>query len=144
MASETTGEGSSDGDKAARRPLTEEEKLQQVKRSESVHQVTVFVIVTIGCCSKPELVWKFSVFYTCHTKVVILIYKKKFVRLEELMRVKQAERRQREQDEELEREKQRRKQGQELQQIRQKLQDDEMKKLADQRRREKMEDKLAR
>lgn len=66
------------------------------------------------------------------------------LRLEELMRVKQAERRQREQDEELEREKQRRKQGQELQQIRQKLQDDDMKKLAEQRRREKMEDKLAR
>ena len=65
-------------------------------------------------------------------------------RLEELMRMKQAERRQREQDEELEREKQRRKQGQELQQIRQKLQDDDMKKLAEQRRREKMEDKLAR
>lgn len=73
LAPETTGEGSSDGDKAAKRPLTEEEKLQQVKRSESVHQVTISVIVTIGCCSKPKLVWKFSVFYTCHTKVVILI-----------------------------------------------------------------------
>uniref|UniRef100_A0A3B5KQ08 UBX domain protein 1 n=1 Tax=Xiphophorus couchianus TaxID=32473 RepID=A0A3B5KQ08_9TELE len=65
-------------------------------------------------------------------------------RLEELMRVKQAERRERERAEEVEREKQRRRQGQELQQIRQKIQDDEMKKLADQRRREKMEDKLAR
>ncbi|XP_054595110.2 UBX domain-containing protein 1 isoform X1 [Nothobranchius furzeri] len=65
-------------------------------------------------------------------------------RLEELMRVKQAERRERERAEEVEKEKQRRKQGQELQQIRQKLQDDDMKKLADQRRREKMEDKLAR
>ncbi|KAM6924168.1 UBX domain-containing protein 1 [Xenentodon cancila] len=65
-------------------------------------------------------------------------------RLEELMRVKQAERRERERAEEVEREKQRRRQGQELQQIRQKLQDDEMKKIADQRRREKMEDKLAR
>ncbi|CAJ1058711.1 UBX domain-containing protein 1 isoform X2 [Xyrichtys novacula] len=65
-------------------------------------------------------------------------------RLEELMRVKQAERRERERAEELEKEKQRRRQGQELQQIRQKMQDDEMKKLADQRRREKMEDKLAR
>ncbi|XP_026185551.1 UBX domain-containing protein 1 isoform X2 [Mastacembelus armatus] len=65
-------------------------------------------------------------------------------RLEELMRVKQAERRERERAEEVEREKQRRRQGQELQQIRQKLQDDDMKKLADQRRREKMEDKLAR
>lgn len=92
----TTGEGSSDGDNTSKKPLTEEEKLQQVKR------------------------------------------------LEELMRVKQAERRQREQDEELEREKTRRKQGQELQQIRQKMQDDEMKKIADMRRREKMEDKLAR
>uniref|UniRef100_A0A3Q3W5G0 UBX domain protein 1 n=1 Tax=Mola mola TaxID=94237 RepID=A0A3Q3W5G0_MOLML len=91
------GDGSfTDGENGSKRPLTEEEKLEQVKR------------------------------------------------LEELMRMKQAERRQREQDEELEREKQRRKQGQELQQIRQKLQDDDMKKLAEQRRKEKMEDKLAR
>lgn len=60
------------------------------------------------------------------------------------MRVKQAERRERERAEEVEKEKQRRRQGQELQQIRQKLQDDDMKKLAEQRRREKMEDKLAR
>ncbi|XP_068596526.1 UBX domain-containing protein 1 [Brachionichthys hirsutus] len=65
-------------------------------------------------------------------------------RLEELMRVKQAERRQREREEELEREKQRRKHGQELQQIRQKLQENDMKKLTDDRRREKMEDKMAR
>lgn len=65
-------------------------------------------------------------------------------RLEELMRVKQAERRERERAEEVEREKVRRRQGQELQQIRQKMQDDEMKKIADQRRKEKMEDKLAR
>uniref|UniRef100_A0A3P8VAI5 UBX domain protein 1 n=1 Tax=Cynoglossus semilaevis TaxID=244447 RepID=A0A3P8VAI5_CYNSE len=65
-------------------------------------------------------------------------------RLEELMRSKQAERRERERAEEVDREKQRRKHGQELQQVRQKLQDDEMKKLADQRRKEKMEDKLAR
>ncbi|XP_034037763.1 UBX domain-containing protein 1 [Thalassophryne amazonica] len=65
-------------------------------------------------------------------------------RLEELMRVKQAERRERERAEEVEREKQRRKQGQELQQIRQKLHEEDMKKLAEQRRREKMEDKLAR
>lgn len=65
-------------------------------------------------------------------------------RLEELMRVKQAERRERERAEEIEREKQRRRTGQELQQIRQKIQDDDMKKLADQRRKEKMEDKLAR
>lgn len=60
------------------------------------------------------------------------------------MRVKQAERRERERAEEVEREKQRRRQGQELQQIRQKIQDDDMKKLAEQRRREKMEDKMAR
>lgn len=60
------------------------------------------------------------------------------------MRSKQAERRERERAEEVDREKQRRKHGQELQQVRQKLQDDEMKKLADQRRKEKMEDKLAR
>uniref|UniRef100_A0AAV2MK95 UBX domain-containing protein 1 n=1 Tax=Knipowitschia caucasica TaxID=637954 RepID=A0AAV2MK95_KNICA len=65
-------------------------------------------------------------------------------RLEELMRIKQAERREREKAEEIEREKTRRKHGQELQQIRQKIQDDDMKKLADQRRKEKMEDKLAR
>ncbi|XP_041800750.1 UBX domain-containing protein 1 [Chelmon rostratus] len=98
-----TAEGSADADgshsgdeKSAKRPMTEEEKLEQVKR------------------------------------------------LEELMRVKQAERREREREEELEREKLRRRQGQELQQIRQKLQEDDMKKLAEQRRREKMEDKLAR
>lgn len=60
------------------------------------------------------------------------------------MRVKQAERRQREQEEELEREIQRRKHGQELQKVRQKLQDDEIKTLTEQRRKEKMEDKLAR
>ncbi|XP_046876863.1 UBX domain-containing protein 1 [Hypomesus transpacificus] len=64
-------------------------------------------------------------------------------RLEELMRVKQEERRERERAEEVEREKQRRKQGQELLHIKQKLQDDEMKKLAELRRREKMEDKMA-
>lgn len=64
-------------------------------------------------------------------------------RLEELMRVKQEERRERERKDEVEREKQRRKQGQELLQIKQKLQEDEMKKLADDRRREKMEDRLA-
>ncbi|XP_037117747.1 UBX domain-containing protein 1 isoform X1 [Syngnathus acus] len=65
-------------------------------------------------------------------------------RLEELMRLKQAERRERERAEELEKEKQRRKQGQELQQIRNKLHDDDMKKLAELRQREKMEDKMAR
>ena len=59
------------------------------------------------------------------------------------MRVKQEERRERERAEEVEREKQRRKQGQELLHIKQKLQDDEMKKLAELRRREKMEDKMA-
>lgn len=98
-----TAEGTAGGDSSfiensdgVKRPMTEEEKLEQVKR------------------------------------------------LEELMRVKQAERREREREEELEREKQRRKQGQELQQIRQKLQEDDMKKLAEQRRREKMEDKMAR
>ncbi|XP_019948489.1 UBX domain-containing protein 1 [Paralichthys olivaceus] len=83
-------------DESSNQPMTEEEKLEQVKR------------------------------------------------LEELMRVKQAERRERERAEEVEREKHRRRQGQELQQIRQKLQDDDMKKLADQRRKEKMEDKMAR
>lgn len=59
------------------------------------------------------------------------------------MRVKQEERRERERKDEVEREKQRRKQGQELLQIKSKLQEDEMKKLADDRRREKMEDRLA-
>uniref|UniRef100_UPI0037E72CA3 UBX domain-containing protein 1 n=1 Tax=Semicossyphus pulcher TaxID=241346 RepID=UPI0037E72CA3 len=97
-----TAEGIADGDNlietedGVKRPMTEEERLEQVRR------------------------------------------------LEELMRVKQAERRERERAEELDREKQRRRQGQELQQIRQKIQDDDMKKLAEQRRREKMEDKLAR
>ncbi|XP_068440720.1 UBX domain-containing protein 1 [Clinocottus analis] len=91
------GEGSYDGDDtSARMPMSEDEKLEQVRR------------------------------------------------LEELMRVKQAERRERERAEELEREKQRRKDGQELQHIRQKLQDDDMKKLSDQRMKEKMEDKMAR
>lgn len=91
------GEGSYDGDDtSARMPMSEEEKLEQVRR------------------------------------------------LEELMRVKQAERRERERAEELEREKQRRRDGQELQHIRQKLQDDDMKKLSDQRMKEKMEDKMAR
>lgn len=59
------------------------------------------------------------------------------------MKARQEERRERERQEEIEREKQRRKQGQELLQVKQKLQEDEMKKLADQRRREKMEDRLA-
>lgn len=66
-----------------------------------------------------------------------------FIRLEDLMKARQEERRERERQEGIEREKQRRKQGQELLQVRQKLQDDEMKKLADQRRKEKMEDRLA-
>ncbi len=64
-------------------------------------------------------------------------------RLEDLMKVRQEERRERERKEEIEREKQRRKQGQELLHVKQKIQDDEMKKLADQRMKEKMEDKLA-
>lgn len=59
------------------------------------------------------------------------------------MKARQEERRERERQEEVDREKQRRKHGQELLQVKQKLQDDEMKKLADLRRREKMEDKLA-
>ncbi|XP_056295984.1 UBX domain-containing protein 1 isoform X2 [Pseudoliparis swirei] len=91
------GKGScEDDDTSARMPMSEEEKLDQVRR------------------------------------------------LEELMRVKQAERRERERVEEMEREKQRRKQGQEMQHIRQKLQDDDMKKLTDKRMKEKMEDKMAR
>ncbi|XP_050982978.1 UBX domain-containing protein 1 [Labeo rohita] len=69
--------------------------------------------------------------------------KEQVKRLEELMKARQEERRERERKDEIEREKQRRKQGQELLQVKQKLQDDEMKKLADQRRREKMEDRLA-
>ncbi|TRY54701.1 hypothetical protein DNTS_031236 [Danionella cerebrum] len=69
--------------------------------------------------------------------------KEQVKRLEELMKARQEERRERERQDEIDREKQRRKQGQELLQVRQKLQDDEMKKLADQRRKEKMEDKLA-
>ncbi|XP_012696346.1 UBX domain-containing protein 1 [Clupea harengus] len=69
--------------------------------------------------------------------------KEQVKRLEDLMRVKQEERRERERKEELEREKQRRKTGQELLQIKQRLQDDEMKKLADHRKKEKMEDRAA-
>lgn len=41
LASETTGEGSSNGDNASKKPLTEEEKLLQVKRSESAHQISL-------------------------------------------------------------------------------------------------------
>ncbi|KAG1962593.1 UBX domain-containing protein [Pimephales promelas] len=69
--------------------------------------------------------------------------KEQVKRLEELMKARQEERRERERQEEVDREKQRRKHGQELLQVKQKLQDDEMKKLAELRRREKMEDKLA-
>lgn len=99
-SSEFTGDGAEDDNMiedgaGGRRPMTEEERNQQVKR------------------------------------------------LEELMRVKQEERRERERKDEVEREKQRRKQGQELLQVKQKLAEDEMKKLADDRRREKMEDRLA-
>ncbi|CDQ83633.1 UBX domain-containing protein 1 [Oncorhynchus mykiss] len=64
-------------------------------------------------------------------------------RLEELMRVKQEERRERERAEEVDREKQRRRQGQELLQVKQKLQEDEMKKMVDLRQREKNDDKMA-
>lgn len=95
---ESTEDGDGDGmiqDGDSRRPMTDEERKEQVKR------------------------------------------------LEELMRVKQEERRERERKDEVEREKQRRRQGQELLQIKSKLQEDEMKKLADDRRREKMEDRLA-
>lgn len=59
------------------------------------------------------------------------------------MRVKQEERRERERAEEVDREKQRRRQGQELLQVKQKLQEDEMKKMVDLRRREKNDDKMA-
>ncbi|XP_056113276.1 UBX domain-containing protein 1 isoform X2 [Rhinichthys klamathensis goyatoka] len=69
--------------------------------------------------------------------------KEQVKRLEDLMKARQEERRERERQEEVDREKQRRKHGQELLQVKQKLQDDEMKKLADMRRKEKMEDKLA-
>ncbi|XP_056625289.1 UBX domain-containing protein 1 [Triplophysa dalaica] len=69
--------------------------------------------------------------------------KEQVKRLEDLMKMRQEERRERERQEEIDREKQRRKQGQEILQVKQKLQDDEMKKLAELRRREKMEDRLA-
>lgn len=69
--------------------------------------------------------------------------KEQVKRLEELMKVRQEERRERQRQEEIEREKQRRKQGQELLHVKQKLQEDEMKKIAEMRRREKLEDKLA-
>ncbi|XP_051900911.1 LOW QUALITY PROTEIN: UBX domain-containing protein 1 [Pristis pectinata] len=66
--------------------------------------------------------------------------KEQLRRLEELMKQRQLEREEREKKEEINREKQRRKQGQELSMIRQKLQEEEMKKIAEDRRKEKLED----
>ncbi|MBN3277703.1 UBXN1 protein, partial [Polyodon spathula] len=65
-------------------------------------------------------------------------------RLEELMRLKQQEREEREKQEEVERERERRRHGQELLQVKQRLQEEEMKKLAEERKREKIEEKQAR
>ncbi|XP_059497506.1 UBX domain-containing protein 1 isoform X2 [Stegostoma tigrinum] len=66
--------------------------------------------------------------------------KEQLRRLEELMKQRQLEREEREKKDEIEREKQRRKQGQELSLIHQKLQEEEMKKIAEERRKEKLED----
>lgn len=57
FALETTGEGSSDGDNTSKKPLTEDEKLQQVKRSESAHQIShieyyLIVILYHNWCQK--------------------------------------------------------------------------------------------
>uniref|UniRef100_V5HYQ9 Putative ubx domain protein 1 n=1 Tax=Ixodes ricinus TaxID=34613 RepID=V5HYQ9_IXORI len=65
-------------------------------------------------------------------------------RLEEKIRLRRLEREEKEKKEALEREKMRRKMGQEISSTRQKIEEEEMRKLAEQRRREKMEDKLAR
>jgi hypothetical protein len=62
----------------------------------------------------------------------------------ELVAQKQREREEREEREALEREKQRRRQGQELSVARQKLQEDEMRRAAEERRREKAEELAAR
>lgn len=61
LASETTGEGSSNGDNASKKPLTEEEKLQQVKRSESAHQISILF--------SPQLVGK-----VCVSALVLLFF----------------------------------------------------------------------
>ncbi len=109
----------------AERLMTEEERMEQVKR---------FVL----CAADLKMYYCKKHTFKSWWKVSLSTY-----RLEELMKVRQEERRERERKEQIEREKQRRKQGQELLHVKQKLQDDEMKKIADQRMREKMEDKLA-
>ncbi len=109
----------------AERLMTEEERMEQVKR---------FVL----CAADLKMYYRKKHTFKSWWKVSLSAY-----RLEELMKVRQEERRERERKEQIEREKQRRKQGQELLHVKQKLQDDEMKKIADQRMREKMEDKLA-
>lgn len=119
-----------DGD--SRRPMTDEERKEQVKR-----------LVTVFCWSIHRENQRVVTGFKRKTKQKTNLSTSSFPRLEELMRVKQEERRERERKDEVEREKQRRKQGQELLQIKSKLQEDEMKKLADDRRREKMEDRLA-
>ncbi|XP_042202517.1 UBX domain-containing protein 1 isoform X2 [Callorhinchus milii] len=70
--------------------------------------------------------------------------KEQLRRLEELMKQRQQEREEREKKDEIEREKARRRQGQELAMIRQRLQEEEMRKVAEDRRREKLEDIRAR
>lgn len=120
----TAIEGIEDTEGDAKHPMTEEEKKEQVKR---------FVL-----CTADLKMYECKKTHSKSDKKYCF-----FPRLEELMKARQEERRERERQEEIEREKQRRKQGQELLQVKQKLQEDEMKKLADQRRREKMEDRLA-
>lgn len=70
--------------------------------------------------------------------------KEKLKKLEEIIKQRRAERQEQERREELEREKSRRKTGQEIITARQRLEEEEMKRLAEQTRREKLEAKLAR
>lgn len=65
-------------------------------------------------------------------------------RIEERIRQKRAEREAQEKTDALEREKVRRKTGQEITQIKHEMELKEAKKIADQKKREKMEDRLAR
>lgn len=70
--------------------------------------------------------------------------KEQLEKLQEKLKQKRQEREDQEKKEQIAREKQRRTQGKEIVSIKSKIEEDEIKKIAEQRRREKMEDKLAR
>ena len=70
--------------------------------------------------------------------------KEQLDKLQEKLKQKRLEREEQEKKEQVAREKQRRTQGKEIVSVKSKIEEDEIKKIADQRRREKMEDKLAR